>query len=249
MKERPIIFSPEIVRAMLAGNVTQTRRVVKFMHETPKLIGQAAEHRNLNAVYPAREKGWVFWQTTRAGDGLAEFTKKAYATGLLCPYGEPGDRLWVRETCAIGFTDSGELACDYFADGKRKYFERTIYNDADRGWMIYINDGKRPSIFMPRWASRITLEIVNVRVERLQDISDDDAKAEGFEYYGETLFKDYGEILAEHTAIYKYASYWDLLNARQGFLWKSNPWVWMIDFRMLGPAEASAPMKASPRGQ
>jgi len=236
MKERPIIFSPEIVRAMLAGNVTQTRRVVKFMHETPKLIGQAAEHRNLNAVYPAREKGWVFWQTTRAGDGLAEFTKKAYATGLLCPYGEPGDRLWVRETCAIGFTDSGELACDYFADGKRKYFERTIYNDADRGWMIYINDGKRPSIFMPRWASRITLEIVNVRVERLQDISDDDAKAEGFEYYGETLFKDYGEILAEHTAIYKYASYWDLLNARQGFLWKSNPWVWVIGFRVLEPA-------------
>ena len=235
MKERPIIFSPEIVRAMLAGNVTQTRRVVKFMHETPKLIGQAAEHRNLNAVYPAREKGWVFWQTTRAGDGLAEFTKKAYATGLLCPYGEPGVRLWVKEAW---YTSK---KYDHLPPAKFPVEAKTIFRYLGSRAKPEWAGRTRSARFMPRWASRITLEIVNVRVERLQDISDDDAKAEGFEYYGETLFKDYGEILAEHTAIYKYASYWDLLNARQGFLWKSNPWVWMIEFRVLGPAEASNP--------
>src|SRR3972149_2575511 len=235
MKERPIIFSPEIVRAMLAGNVTQTRRVVKFMHETPKLIGQAAEHRNLNAVYPAREKGWVFWQTTRAGDGLAEFTKKAYATGLLCPYGEPGDRLWVKEAWYTSKKYDPLPPAKFPVEAKTIF--RYLGSRAKPEWA----GRTRSARFMPRWASRITLEIVNVRVERLQDVSDDDAKAEGFEYYGETLFKDYGEILAEHTAIYKYASYWDLLNARQGFLWKSNPWVWMIEFRVLGPAEASNP--------
>ena len=235
MKDRPIIFSGEMVRAILDGKKTQTRRVVKFMHETPKLIGQAAEHRNLNAVYPAREKGWVFWQTTRAGDGLAEFTKKAYATGLLCPYGEPGDRLWVKEAW---YTSK---KYDHLPPAKFPVEAKTIFRYLGSRAKPEWAGRTRSARFMPRWASRITLEIVNVRVERLQDVSDDDAKAEGFEYYGETLFKDYGEILAEHTAIYKYASYWDLLNARQGFLWKSNPWVWMIEFRVLGPAEASNP--------
>ena len=235
MKDRPIIFSGEMVRAILDGKKTQTRRVVKFMHETPKLIGQAAEHRNLNAVYPAREKGWVFWQTTRAGDGLAEFTKKAYATGLLCPYGEPGDRLWVKEAWYTSKKYDPLPPAKFPVEAKTIF--RYLGSRAKPEWA----GRTRSARFMPRWASRITLEIVNVRVERLQDVSDDDAKAEGFEYYGETLFKDYGEILAEHTAIYKYASYWDLLNARQGFLWKSNPWVWMIEFRVLGPAEASNP--------
>ena len=206
------------------------------MHETPKLIGQAAEHRNLNAVYPAREKGWVFWQTTRAGDGLAEFTKKAYATGLLCPYGEPGDRLWVKEAWYTSKKYDPLPPAKFPVEAKTIF--RYLGSRAKPEWA----GRTRSARFMPRWASRITLEIVNVRVERLQDVSDDDAKAEGFEYYGETLFKDYGEILAEHTAIYKYASYWDLLNARQGFLWKSNPWVWMIEFRVLEPAEASNPI-------
>src|SRR3990167_8797724 len=223
MKERPIIFSPEIVRAMLAGNVTQTRRVVKFMHETPKLIGQAAEHRNLNAVYTAREKGWVFWQTTRAGDGLAEFTKKAYATGLLCPYGEPGDRLWVKEAWYTSKKYDPLPPAKFPVEAKTIF--RYLGSRAKPEWA----GRTRSARFMPRWASRITLEIVNVRVERLQDISDNDALAECI------LITPEGIPIT--TPRKWYGIYWNRLNAKRGWPWESNSWVWVIEFKMLEPAE------------
>ena len=230
-KERPIIFSSEMIRAILDNRKRQTRRVVKFRTKSAKLFGQQQEHFELKSAYPAREKGWIFWSSD--SPGLAEFTKRAYSDGITSPYGEPGDRLWVKEAWYTSKKYDPLPPAKFPVEAKTIF--RYLGSRAKPEWA----GRTRSARFMPRWASRITLEIVNVRVERLQDVSDDDAKAEGFEYYGETLFKDYGEILAEHTAIYKYASYWDLLNARQGFLWKSNPWVWMIEFRMLGPAEAS----------
>jgi len=95
MKERPIIFSGELVRAILDGRKTQTRQIVKFRTKSAKLFGQQQEHFELKSAYPAREKGWIFWSSD--SPGLAEFTKRAYSAGITCPYGEPGDRLWVKE--------------------------------------------------------------------------------------------------------------------------------------------------------
>ena len=242
MKTRPIIFSTERVRAILAGNTTQTRRVVKFMHETPKLIGQAAEHRNLNAAYPAREKGWVFWQSTRAGDGLAEFTKKAYATGLLCPYGEPGDRLWVRETFTRGIIPikaKGGLQLK-LGPMARDGWQYAAWYDGDPDPWGWFSDRKRiPSIFMPRWASRITLEIVNVRVERLQEISVADAIAEGV-YYRQVVKENHRAF--PHDYLKSFSDLWNSINAKRGWPWESNPWIWVIEFRMLESAEASNPI-------
>lgn len=209
MKERPILFSGEMVKALLDGRKTQTRRVIKPQPEHITGVGRFADI------------DFYGWQKSKS-----EFYDSIHTNFAdYCPYGQPGDQLWVRENCAIGFTDEAELACDYFADGERRWFERTIYNDSDRAWLTYINDGRRPSIHMPRWASRITLEITGIRVERLQEISDDDAEREGFIYYGETL--------AEPIPTDKFQDYWDKLNAKRGYSWESNPWVWCITFRRM----------------
>jgi len=132
--ERPILFSGPMIRAILAGRKTQTRRVAKLTGAGR--VKEAGSHRNWHLADPDAVKA--------------------------CPYGTPGDRLWVRET----FCDTGCQRAVYRAD-------TAVENWKYRIW--------RPSIYMPRWASRITLEITDVRLERLQDISEADAAAEGVE--------------------------------------------------------------------
>jgi hypothetical protein len=202
MKERPIIFSADSIRAILEDRKTQTRRVIKPQPPHWTWNHVSFDDRCINIAEPDDQDGYY----------------------VICPFGKRGDHLWVRETCAIGFTDSGELACDYFADGKRRYFEQTIYNDSDRGWMTYINDGRRPSIFMPRWASRITLEIVAVRVERVQEITFEQIISEGI---------DPGYFVGNFGDKTSFAKNWDKLNSKRGYPWSSNPWVWVIEFKRL----------------
>jgi hypothetical protein len=205
-KERPLVFSSEMVVAILEGRKTQTRRVVKFRHQTAKMLGQQHEHKYLQSVYPASEDGWVFW-TSIYSDRLAVLTKKAYKHGFQCPHGKAGDRLWVKETWNPPINDSDV--------GKYTAYKATFTyrNGTAIPEVITAFSHWKPSRFMPRWASRIDLEITSVSVERLQDISDTDAKAEGF-YAKEILI-----------------SYWDELNAHRNFPWSSNPWVWVIKFR------------------
>lgn len=144
--------------------------------------------------------------------GLNEYTDGRYgfqtATGIdyFCTYGRPGDRLWVRET----YNGNKEVGLAYRATNPE-------LNGCP--W--------RPSIFMPRWASRITLEIVSVRVERLNDISEEDAMAEGVTrppYYS----------AAPHYQIW-FRNLWDSINAKRGYSWDSNPWVWVIEFKRVKP--------------
>lgn len=191
MKERPILFNADMVRAILDGRKTQTRRVVKADFD---IIGECDD----GSLWPWREdceNGGDIWYP--------------------CPYGQPGDRLWVRETWAM----SGHQRVEYRAapaDG-------SDFRCVDR-W--------RPSIHMPRWASRITLEITAVRVERLQDISEEDAKAEGVWKYGdEDCWKIYTKTTSFGTSCPRrsFESLWQSINGPDS--WNANPWVWVIEFK------------------
>ena len=167
MNERPIIFSAPMVRAILEGQKTQTRRILKGSTEHKEL------HKN--------SKGW----------------------GEICPYGKRGDKLWVREIWAK--MQSGVVA--YRAD---------INGEEKLKW--------KPSIYMPRAASRITLQITDVRVERLQDISEADAIAEGC--VAEEGDEEDGFLFK---ASDQYALLWEEINGEGS--WDKNPWVWVIEFK------------------
>ena len=228
MKERPILFSAPMVRALLDGRKTQTRRVAKFT----------------DAGYLKEPCGHRRWHR---GDPDAV---------QACPFGGIGDRLWVRETWKFtGWSGDGEPWIHYRADDKQVFIDgRNIpetwgellmdvwsvlsaednfqidQKAADRKW--------RPSIHMPRWASRITLEVTGVRVERLQEISEDDAKAEGVEPWviGDG-WREYGlppsvEAAGTHplrSARDSFASLWESINGPGS--WEANPFVWVIEFR------------------
>lgn len=204
VREGPILFSAPMVRAILDGTKTQTRRPVK-----PQPIHVAQEwpdgHPELAEWFPADEHGDVI-----------------DAPKLRCPYGAPGDRLWVRETFFLNHVsyDLGPIprvrptdlpASDvcYRADGEL----------AEQFEMVEGQSPWRPSIHMPRWASRITLEVTRVRVERLCDGIDDEAvRAEGFD----------GDIFEAHRA---FRSGWDAMYARKPERqWHANPWVWVVEF-------------------
>ncbi len=195
MKELPIRFSGPMVKAILDGSKTQTRRVVK------------QDRDGLLDCKPT--PAWdAFWQC------------------VACPYGKPGDRLWVRETFGIDDEDGAVL---YFADPDTAQNAEHARICEDR------YPRRRPSIHMPRWTSRILLEITGVRVERLQDISEADAQAEGIEY--SERFEGYCIGMAEHYHSHdprlSYASLWESIYGPDS--WSANPWVWVVEFRRIEP--------------
>lgn len=201
MAERPILFSGAMVRAILAGTKTQTRRVVK---PQPYVDAQG------NACW----NGSNFGQDGRGPllRSLASPVPSSRTKRVHCPYGAPGDRLWGRETwCPL------TLGFAYAAD--------PIWNGAPAGrW--------RPSIHMPRAASRITLEITGVRVERLQDISEADAMAEGCSLECMTPTGD-----DSGSAIHGpggYIALWESINGPGS--WDANPWVWVVEFKRVTEA-------------
>ena len=212
MKERPILFSAPMVRAILAGTKTQTRRAVKphkaFVEWGVKGPGDAYDA-------TVDDAGQGFFLV--AGD-------HGYAGPVPCPYGQPGDRLWVRECWA---RDDEDASLMYRADvglgGDADEWERGRLDGVPRyRW--------RPSIHMPRWASRITLEVTGVRVERLNDISGPDAAAEGIQFRalgaGVPLK---GNIWKQN--IEKFRALWESINGAGS--WDANPWVWVVEFKML----------------
>lgn len=188
MKERPILFSGEMVRAILDGRKTQTRRVIK-----PQPL-------------------WI-------GDPSVPFkTPDADPEGVIkCPYGKPGDRLWVRESFYECVNNNDRIR--YAADGPAP-------TKPDRKYK------KRPSIFLSRNESRITLEVVNVRVERVQNIGEEDAKAEGVERHEDDGVTYYGPLDNGHACpVYEFKRVWQSINGLDS--WDANPWVWVVEFRRL----------------
>jgi len=195
MKERPILFSGAMVRAILDGRKTQTRRVVKPQPQYGDVAGLFASWQ----FRKPREDGFYLWPNAR---------EHIHA---ICPYGQPGDRLWVRETWGYNpdFPGMTSLAC-FRADPEHKY------------------DGIKwkPSIHMPRAACRLMLEITGVRVERLNDCSEADAEAEGIAFLREV--PDVDETL---TARQLYECLWDGINGASA--WEANPWVWVVEFKRI----------------
>lgn len=200
MNERPIAFSAPMVRALLAGTKTQTRRVAKPRRK-PSLLEPGAWSDDYVLAPGNRE--WLMRD---------------------CPYGQPGDQLWVRETWAtppyFDLVRPSDLQVGtsiyYVADGKESLGRHNeLSSEATRSLPEFWT--RRPSIHMPRWASRITLEITGVRVERLQEISASDALAEGVTH----------STLNDPRVEYRWL--WESIYGEGS--WNLNPWVWVIEFR------------------
>jgi len=180
-KEHPILFTGDMVRAILDGRKTQTRRVIKN---------------------PQRLEGLML-------EGEA---------GEWCPYGVVGDRLYVRETwCAgIEWDDEKPSEIDPLCGGNDIFY--LANGEKPEGY------GKtRPNIFMPKWAARIWLEITGIRVERVQEISEEDATAEGVMRL--TTYR------TETPMIDMFRHLWNVINANRGYGWDVNPWVWVVEFK------------------
>lgn len=162
-----------------------------------------------------------------------------------CPYGKPGDRLWVRETWAqiwkyegcIGEDTTEPYNCS-MCSGCRIEYRADTKNSCPGDWpesMAKEDDEAprwKPSIHMPRWASRITLEITNMRVERLNDITEEDAKAEGAKEK-HNIFHDAIQAHIGNVAIRNFAVLWDSIYSKRGLGWDANPWVWVIEFKRI----------------
>lgn len=211
MKERPIIFSAPSVRAILSGAKTQTRRVMKVRCHS---ICEGDDGK----LWPWSENAELaedFWHP--------------------CPFGKPGDRLWVRETCrAEAIDDEGLCGVRYVADGQFMPIANTR-EASDRWVQLYWYRGMEgatvPQIHMPRWASRMTLEITDVRVERLQDISEADAVAEGCRPIRPEIVLDGLIVRLGRSAVEEFRLVWEQIHGEGS--WEKNPWVWVIEFKKL----------------
>jgi hypothetical protein len=216
-RERPILFSGDMVRAILDGRKSQTRRVVKLptwmVRKGASLTYAHANHSTFSVWLPEND---------------------CYGT-VMCPYGlpgdhvvsEPADRLWVREAWLSWRWNDDVRPAEFVRlwgdDDPRKYVGYIADKDTVRDG-IGMDGRLRASMHMPRWASRILLEIADVRVERVQDITYADLLAEGCpsESPGASP-EDYAW----------YRTLWDSMNAKRGYSWDSNPWVWCIEFRRI----------------
>lgn len=207
MKERPILFSGPMVRALLDGTKTQTRRVVK-----PR------GHASLFAV---NEDGSAVWSDSYIMDtGNIEWRMRDN------PYGQVGDRLWVRETWSAPFVWEALNTPPSEIDPSEPIWHWADGDPMDGDWMR-----PKPSIHMPRWASRLTLEITDIRVERLQDISEADAMAEGAEPCANGVWFDRQPAYAGSDAKGAYYALWEAINGKGS--WDVNPWVWVIGFEVV----------------
>ncbi len=228
--EKPILFTGPMVKAILEGEKTQTRRVVRPQAPDGATSG--------GRIYGGQSDGVWWWLN---GDPTDTKTWGVLGDNFRCPYGKPGDRLWVRETfwhygSWVSWTKKGSLKMGrrfvpYYRNqydqaqglrfnGPGAQFSFTPPESGGPDWV------KRPSIFMPKWACRLRLEVVAIRVEQVQDISEDDAKAEG-------VRGDEHPWADQPAAAMCFPHIWDPLNAKRGHGWDTNPWVWVVEFKKL----------------
>lgn len=216
IKERPILFSGAMVKGVLADIKTQTRRVLN--------------DKAWNVDREFDDVGWPLWCNPESG----QFEP------CICPYGRVGDQLWVREAHSF-CSQLDNVRAKQMSEGEPVYYHADGATRTRACSMIEVGK-KRPSIFMPRWASRIQLEVSGVRVERLQDISNEDAMAEGIVRFEPGRYCHIGAIVKDQddnllvdfeyvdsTAFGAFRKLWESINGTES--WCENPWVWAVDFR------------------
>lgn len=236
MKERGMIFNGEMVRAILDGRKTQTRRIIKNQYEAPEWSVKPA-------LAPRTKRHTHDWWLPTG--------TRPYSALPGCPYGLVGDRIWVRETfsllgnedaCPVDWDDNivndkKDAARIYKASCWQKPNNYGLWSIPDRE--TEFEGAWTPSIHMPRWASRITLEITNVRVERLNAISEEDARVEGI-IDGGCLNcgepEPCGCANPEPDATDAFACLWQSIYGQEN--WNANPWVWVIEFKRIEGGEA-----------
>jgi len=203
VKEQPIIMSGAMVRALLDGSKTQTRRPLR--------------KQPLDILPMNVPNEWIGLMSRNPNKGVV----------FKCKYGQVGQRLWVRETFYI---NEQLWVDDHFEpDG------RTVYK-ADKDNPDIFKGAWKPSIHMPRWASRIDLEITEVRLAELNDMTEEDAKAEGIysnSIYGDTGFHWVSKDSGYETAIIAFERLWDSLYAQRGYGWETNCFVWVLTFKVV----------------
>lgn len=249
MKERPILFSAPMVLALLEGRKTQTRRVIK---PQPEWDAEVKYTRNGGPLaFPIGSLG------QQCGPAILADGRKNGWLGIRNPYGS--DRVWVRE--AWSKWENGGRQIAYRADGR--CFEAMTNSQGE--WMAEDHGGRlnpanpnvkwKPSIHMYRWMSRITLEITEVRVQRLQEISEADAIAEGLRIHENPMCSIgvgrymYTAFPGQHSrwsldAVTAYRELWESINGAES--WAVNPWVWAVTFKVVTPQPDSVPCKPTP---
>lgn len=246
MKERPMLMSGPMVRAILAGTKTQTRRIAPI--RDLNIIKHPGDMVTWSVSFLKAVKGVL---SSHSGGKFNDLQASSIIASQFNPYGQPGDRLWVRETFAIEHSVEPDQPLphsdgrpikrrpDDDHEGAHPLWMQAHYRATDPAPELVYEDGPAggredeigvrwtPSIHMPRWASRITLEITGVRVERLQDISADDAKAEGcaLECISPTG-DDSGSAIHGPGG---FRALWSSINGAES--WGQNPWVWVIQFQ------------------
>ena len=250
MKERPILFSAPMVRALLDGSKTQTRRPCKYPIYANGFHFDGHDFLCHNDYLPPSA---TLMDVKRGGIEYTTSDHEGWESE--CPYGQPGDRLWVREA-HWWFKDEPDHATGYFPP-KLTADDVEYRADGDDGRKVW-----RPSIHMPRWASRLLLEVTGARLEPLQDISEADANAEGCERLnddepgyvyreepdwkvcpkcgGTRLHNALGQNLGMifdvdchecDTYVKRYRHLWESINGPDS--WTANPWVWVIEFKVV----------------
>lgn len=215
MRERPILFSGPMVRAILDGRKTVTRRVLK---PQPDLDGG-----------PPLATGWFHPETADGGPGPHTFGVYGVDWHVRCPYGAPNDWLWVQEAHAISLFGCAHVY--YRADNAARAYDLGTEALNRLESLVTVQKAQtRSGRFMPRWASRIMLEVVSVRVERLQEITEEDARAEGIDV--ETLGALYRLRDGTPVARDAFGDVWAEINGKRA-PWASNPWVWRVGFRRM----------------
>lgn len=222
MKERGMIFNGEMVRAILNGRKTQTRRIMAIQPDHSELgLRRVIESKN------GIDDGKYFWSQSDA-TGL-----KSRSKPFACPFGTVGDRIWVREAFRVHSRATDVATLVYKASERNSWTEQTHRVPVAVCNKPATPEKWTPSLHMPRWASRITLEITGVRVERLNSIHDVDAMREGIQNLTTCSHADFGipgVVNAQHP-VRAFQLLWESIYGAES--WKANPWVWVVEFKRI----------------